>query len=197
MSNLVRGALVRRRWTFGRVVLALFGAVVVLRWTAGLLLDWSVDPQMHPLAAGEYQVRRVTEDGLLELARPERPFEVLTRLRLSGVRSFGRESDVDSTRLDPAAVDWLREAVGGRAVEVEFDRRRFDADGRWLGYVRRRSTLINAELLRSGTARRSDEPGGSAALQRRLRQAESEARRAGRGGWSGGGPQLVPPGPPD
>jgi micrococcal nuclease len=84
----------------------------------------------------------------------------------------------------PEAADFARDFVSGQEVQLQFDKRRVDRFGRVLAYVYVGDRMLNEELVRAGLARASDFPGDSQAMARRIRKAEEEARRAGRGLWS-------------
>lgn len=69
-------------------------------------------------------------------------------------------------------------------VTLEFDEKRRDADGRWLAYVYdREGAMVNLALVRRGLALVEFDRENRRHLAT-LREAEGEARAAGRGIWS-------------
>jgi micrococcal nuclease len=85
-----------------------------------------------------------------------------------------------------------RSLVKGRSVTLEFDRGRRDNHGRLLAYVwvvgpDGRRVMVNAEMLARGYARAIRVP-PNLQYARYFARLEDEARRAGRGLWSPGGP---------
>lgn len=92
----------------------------------------------------------------------------------------------------PEASGFTKLAVDGQTVRLEFDRERVDRFGRFLAYVWFRDAaspampekLLNEELVRAGLARAALQYNNSAAMERRLKQAEEAAQRAGVGIWS-------------
>lgn len=82
----------------------------------------------------------------------------------------------------PEASAFNHRLMGGRGVELVFDRERRDVYGRLLAYVYVDETLVNAELVRRGLARTLEiEP--NTAMADRLGRLEQEAAAAGRGLW--------------
>jgi micrococcal nuclease len=84
----------------------------------------------------------------------------------------------------PEATEFTKRLTAEGNVRLELDKRRIDRYGRSLAYVYVGDRLLNEELVRAGLARVSVYPGDSATIERRLRAAEAEARKAERGIWS-------------
>lgn len=75
------------------------------------------------------------------------------------------------------------ELVSGQLVTLEFDRRKEDKYGRWLGYIYVQGNMVNEEMLRRGLAVFTQYfPNDKYADK--LLLAQEEARRAKRGLWS-------------
>ena len=72
---------------------------------------------------------------------------------------------------------------GGR-VRLEYDRERVDHYGRTLAYVYVGDEMLNEELIRQGLAEAKTRYNYSYLMKERFRQAEKEAKAAGRGKWS-------------
>lgn len=89
------------------------------------------------------------------------------------------------------ASDFTRQRVEGRVVQLEFDRARHDAYGRWLAYVFIEGSLLNEELIRAGYSEAETDFPFRADRQRQFRLAEEAARAERLGIWS----ELGPPPP--
>ncbi len=88
------------------------------------------------------------------------------------------------------ATDLNERLVGGKQVRLEFDVEKKDHYGRTLAYVYVGETMINRELVASGTALAVPYP-PSLRHQKELSGAMEEARRAGRGLWADPGRWMV------
>lgn len=113
-------------------------------------------------------------------------------VRLDGRADYVRYIGVDTPEtvkpgtpvqcFGPQASDLDHRLVDGRTVRLVFDRERRDAYGRLLAYVYRGRRFVNAELVRSGSARTLPIAPNTAHARLFARLAE-RAARAGRGLW--------------
>jgi micrococcal nuclease len=81
------------------------------------------------------------------------------------------------------AADLVRRCAEGREVRLELDRERRDPNGRILAWVYADGSLVNEELIRAGFSRAEIRFNIELPIVHRLRRAEEEARREGRGVW--------------
>ncbi len=81
------------------------------------------------------------------------------------------------------ATDFNRQLVEGRRVRLEFDLDTMDQYGRLLAYVWVDDTMVNLEMVRQGYANVYTVP-PNVKYESLLREAEREAREAGRGLWA-------------
>ncbi len=201
----------RRVWTRRRLFLVLlaWAALSRLGWT--LLRDASLDPMRGALVAGDCQIVAVEDDGTLQIVQTagrlpaNAPAPATTRkspvqrVRLLGVQPavVARPPSGSSRpgQLELPVGQWLRQRTENQQARLEFDRRRFDRKGCWLAYVFVDDQLLNEELIRAGWGQCDLVTGDATARQRAFRQAESEARRAGRGIWRRNDLELVPASP--
>ncbi|MCB0162855.1 MAG: lamin tail domain-containing protein [Anaerolineae bacterium] len=77
-----------------------------------------------------------------------------------------------------------RQLVDGRQVQLEFDQDTFDQYGRTLAYIWADGVLVNLEIIARGYANAFTVP-PNVKYDADFRQAEREARDAGRGLWAG------------
>lgn len=77
-----------------------------------------------------------------------------------------------------------RQLVAGKQVQLEFDVETFDQYGRSLVYVWVNGLMVNLEIVRQGYANTFTVP-PNVRYEKEFRQAEREAREAGRGLWVG------------
>jgi len=84
----------------------------------------------------------------------------------------------------PEATRFTRDFVAGGEIRLQFDGPRKDKYDRFLAYVWVDGRMLNEELIRAGLAVAKTHYRYSAATKARFREAESEARAAGRGLWS-------------
>jgi micrococcal nuclease len=109
------------------------------------------------------------------------------RVRLLGVDApdFGHpDPDRPDEPFGREATEFLRAAVDGRDVRLDFDRERHDKYDRLLAYVTCDDRLVNAEIIRAGFAKALTRFPFSAQKKRLFVEAEREAREAQRGLWS-------------
>jgi len=107
------------------------------------------------------------------------------RVRYIGIDTPEFDDDRAAIReLARLATDANRDLVGGRIVQLEFDRERRDRYGRLLAYVSIGDTLVNEWLVRRGFAEARDYPPNTR-HQGRLDAAEREARNANLLLWDG------------
>jgi endonuclease YncB( thermonuclease family) len=160
------------------VLVAVIVALVVWRW-------WSAQPEGGEpgangveLEPGVYGVERVVDGDTLVLANQ-------CRVRLIGADT---PETVDRHRAvepwGPEATRFTKEFVAGGEVRLEFDGPRQDKYQRYLAYVWVGDRMLNEELIRAGLAAAKTGYPYSARMKARFREAEAEARAAGRGIWS-------------
>lgn len=82
-----------------------------------------------------------------------------------------------------------RQLVEGKTVRLEFDTDTFDQYGRSLAYVWVNGVMANLEMVKRGYANAYTVP-PNVRYQNEFRQAEREAREAGRGLWAGSNVML-------
>ncbi len=134
-------------------------------------------------ATGMHRVVRVVDGDTLIVA----PHDIVRLIGVDTPETVKPNHPVEP--LGPEASAFTREFVSGGSVRLSFDRERVDRFGRFLAYVWVGDKLLNEELLRAGLARWERNFNYSSEMKRRFRQAEAEAKDAGRGIWSG---QLAP-----
>jgi endonuclease YncB( thermonuclease family) len=178
----------RRRPSLAALLGLALIALVVGRWLLNSYLRSTPPESDAALVEGPCEVVRVLEGPML-LVRQKSPHAETTvtrRVRLIGIETqANRSADLSES---PSAERFLEDAIDGREVRLQFDKRRVDREHNWLAYVYAGETLLNERLLEEGLARLHEYPGDSASIAKRLRGAEAKAKAAGRGLWSG---QLV------
>jgi micrococcal nuclease len=163
----------------GFVILA---ALFVARWQGWLnqLEPQSRSSSRGGLASGVYEVERVVDgDTLLLRGRG--------RLRLQGVDCPEIEhDDQPGEALGPEATTFTLEFIrdSRHRVRIEVDGEPTDHYGRWLAFVWSGDRFLNEELVRAGLARAMLRYNYSQAKKDRLRRAQLEAQRGGRGLWA-------------
>jgi micrococcal nuclease len=142
---------------------------------------WSEPPASIPIeppVVGAFDVVRVVDGDTIIIA-PNK------RVRLIGVNapeSVKPDSPVEPW--GPEAGEFTREFLAGGTVRLEYDRERVDRFGRYLAYVWVGKRMLNEELLRAGLAHWERHFNYASEKKQRFREAQDEARRAGRGIWS-------------
>ncbi|HZL88734.1 MAG TPA: thermonuclease family protein [Pirellulaceae bacterium] len=193
----------RRRPSAGLVLLVLLAAAVAARlgwdaWQRGFVFSGQsptvrADGKNASFLAGPCTVVQVVSGDTLVVRQVQSsrssapPHVVEGPVRLLGVQ-IGQPA-APSVHGEPSAVGartFIEEFVGRGGVALQLDKRRLDADGRLLAYVLVEGQMLNVELVRQGFALRESKPGDSETISRQLRQAEDEARLAGRGIWKRG-----------
>ena len=154
--------------------------VVALVVLVVLLQRWYAQPET--LAPGIYQVDRVVDGDTLVLANQHR------------VRLIGADTP-ETVRPNhpvepwgPEATEFTRRFVAGGEVRLQFDGPQKDKYGRWLAHVWVGDRMLEEELIRAGLATAETGYSYSSAIKARFLQAQSHARAAGRGIWSGSVP---------
>ncbi|MDD4268226.1 MAG: thermonuclease family protein [Pirellulaceae bacterium] len=155
-------------------------APVLLAALAQLWLSSDCRPR-DPEALGEgfHRVARVVDGDTLLLDNG-------ARVRLIGVdtpETVKPDSAVEAFGPEAAAYTGRFVADAGGRVYLRFDRERKDRFDRFLAYVFHDERMLNEELVFHGLARARTEFSYSEAVKRRLRQAEADAKTAGRGIW--------------
>ncbi len=148
-----------------------------------------------PQDRGGVEVRRVYDGDTIEALVDGRA----ERVRYIGIDTPERDDPRQPVReMAGIATAANRRLVEGRRVRLEYDVERRDRYGRLLAYVWVGDTLVNEVLAREGyAAARSFPP--NLRHQERLRDAERQARDAGRNLWDGrlaGGALRLPPARP-
>ena len=158
--------------------------LVVLILVIALLRFWASDhrPLSPPedLEEGWHRVRRVVDGDTLLL-------ESGARVRLIGADAPETvQPDHPVEPFGPEATQFTEQRIrsAGGEVRLQMDRERKDRFGRFLAYVYVDDQMLNEELIRQGLATARTEFNYSSSMKRRFRQAEEEARLAGRGIWS-------------
>ncbi len=179
-----------RRRPHRRPLLLLF-VFAIIAWRA-----WHapiIRPDAKRLGEGIYQVQRVVDgDTLLVRRTVERRIagrmtnrQQSTRVRLMGVDTPETvKPNYPVEPWGPEASRFTRQFVSGGSVRLQLDKERLDRYGRLLAYVWVGDHLLNEALLREGLARAQLTFRYSAAMKRRFRVAEDEAKDARRGIWS-------------
>jgi micrococcal nuclease len=177
----------RRRITLWSVAACGLAAAVIARAAWNLA---TADPSGgRPLRAGACRIVKVLgPDELLVQQEQTGDAEgaaivVAWQVKLLGLKAPGPP-------WDEAACSFTERFVRRGPATLELDKRRLDDRGRFVAYLFVEGELLNAALLRAGLAQLDPYPGDSTTLARRLRQAHSEARLAGRGMWRGN-PQVA------
>lgn len=162
------------------IAIAILVVLLAARWQ-GWFPDQS-QPASGGASTGElFEVERVVDGDTLLLRRGHE------RVRLQGI-------DTPETVLEDHPVEaWGPEATAftqtfiknakGR-VRLEVDGEGVDQYDRWLRFVWHDERMLNEELVRAGLARAKLGYDYSQAKKDRLRRAQQEAQRAGRGLWS-------------
>jgi micrococcal nuclease len=171
----------RPYWREPRGIALGFVCLLLLVWRVLELNTASSAPEA--LAEGMYQVRRVVDGDTLLLVSG-------ARVRLQGIdapetvrEGFAVES------WGPQASQFTKEFIdrAGHRVRLTFGVERKDQYDRFLAFVWDGDVMLNEELVRAGLADARLGYRYSGAMKSRLARARDEARKAGRGIWSGKG----------
>ncbi len=158
-------------------------ALVVL-WRIIAANTAPVDPEA--LAEGMHEVRRVVDGDTLLLTSG-------ARVRLQGIDTpeTVREGFAVET-WGPQASQFTKDFINraNHRVRLTFSLERKDRHDRFLAFVWNGEVMLNEELVRAGLAHARLDYRYSGAMKSRLARAQDEARRAGRGMWSGSNMQI-------
>jgi micrococcal nuclease len=176
----------RRSYQSQLIAIAILVVLLVARWRGWFPDQASRLPSGGPgnsdCASGAvYQVERVVDGDTLLLRDGHQ------RVRLQGIDT--PETVMEDHPVEawgPEATTFAQEFVrdaGGR-VRLEIDGERVDQYDRALRFVWDGDRMLNEELVRAGLARAKLGYDYSQAKKDRLRRAQQEAQRAGRGIWS-------------
>jgi micrococcal nuclease len=155
---------------------------LVILFTLLRLLTSGSPPLSGPesLPEGIYHVQRVVDGDTFIL-------DGGARVRLIGADTPETVKPNHPVELyGPEATEFTKRFVedAGREVRLQMDRERKDRFDRFLAYVFVGDRMLNEELIRAGLATARTEFDYSPSMKRRFRQAEEEAKAAGRGIWS-------------
>jgi micrococcal nuclease len=174
----------RYRRSYWRELAAVAGVILAALfrlWTG----DWNEAPlrnQPQPLGLppGVYRVERVVDGDTLLI-------DGHRRVRLQGVNSPETvKPDSPIEPWGPEATAFTKDFVhaAGGSLRFEVDGETTDQHGRYLAFAFRGEHSLNEELVRAGLARATLGYDFSSRQKERLRRAQQEAKRAGRGIWS-------------
>ena len=144
--------------------------------------------EAESIPATTYAVERVVDGDTLIVQLDDPPGSELRRERLRLLGIDTPETVKEDTPVEawgPEASAFTKQFVAGGKVQLEFDKRRVDQYGRYLAYVYVDGQMLNEALVAEGLARVSFYDGDDAAMLRRFRKAESAAKEARKGIWSG------------
>jgi micrococcal nuclease len=153
-------------------------ALVVI-WRVSAIPDDPAAPEL--LDEGMHEVRRVVDGDTLLLASG-------ARVRLQGIDTPETVREGYSVEMwGPQASQFTKDFVSRAEnhVRLTFSLERKDRHDRFLAFVWNGDVMLNEELVRAGLAHARLDYRYSGTMKRRLANAQDEARRAGRGLWSG------------
>ena len=131
------------------------------------------------LSPGVHQVDRVVDGDTLVLANRH-------RVRLIGADTpEAVKPNHPVEPWGPKATEFTRRFVAGGEVRIQFDGPRKDKYDRYLAHVSVGDRMLEVELIRAGLATAETGYSYSSAMKARFLEAQSQARAAGRGIWSG------------
>jgi micrococcal nuclease len=142
----------------------------------------------EPLPEGWYDVDRVVDGDTIRVfhtpAGEDSPKSI--RVRLIGINApeVARQ-DKPAQPYAAEATEFSRNFLSGKKAYLRFGPRRLDQHNRVLAYVFVDDAMLNEEIVREGLARETHFTGDDHSVARRIQKAQLEAKRAGRGGWSG------------
>jgi micrococcal nuclease len=173
----------RKRWP--QVVtslLALLVFVVGWWWEEGFLQQPGGQQPQVPLTAGDYLVQRVVDGDTLILEQNQ------LRVRLQGIdtpETVERDRPIEPWGPEASAYTQNFLEAAQWQVRLEIDGEPVDRYGRHLAFIWHAGRLLNEELVSQGLAHAKTRFDFSEPMKARLRKAQSTARAAGRGIWSG------------
>jgi micrococcal nuclease len=168
----------RRYWHEHRGGAFWFVLLLLAIWRA---YSSSAPEAPEQLEEGIHEVRRAVDGDTLLLASG-------ARVRLQGVDTPETvKPDHPVEAWGPEASQFTKDFIekAGHRVRLTFSLERKDRYDRFLAFIWDGDAMLNEELLRAGLAYARRDYRYSDAMKRRFTQAENEARRAGRGIWSG------------
>ncbi len=145
--------------------------VLILLSTLACSLEGTSTPVPPPGGAVTFRVKEVVDGDTIVL-------EDGTKVRYIGLNTPERDRPFYEE-----ATEANRKLTDGREVRLELDTVEIDQYGRTLAYVFVGETFVNLELLRQGYANVFTVP-PNVKYEERFREAEREAREAGRGLWA-------------
>jgi micrococcal nuclease len=156
------------------------GLILLLALLRLLASDSRRSPGPDDLPEGFYRVERVVDGDTLVLVGG-------ARVRLIGAdtpETVKPNHPVEP--FGPEATEFTKRFVSDAAgeVQLQMDKERKDRFDRFLAYVFSGDRMLNEELIQAGLATARTEFNYSRSMKRRFRQAEVEAKAAGRGIWS-------------
>ena len=160
-----------------RPALLLLVALLVLV-LAHWLFPVARPPMPDALEPGSYLVERVVDGDTLVLA-------ACGKVRLIGADTPETLKPDHPVELwGPEATLFTKQFVAGGEVQLLFDGPRTDEYGRILAHVWVDEQMLGEELIRAGLATAETGYDYAPSIKARFREAEAEARAAGRGIWS-------------
>ena len=183
----------RRRLSGLWLSAAVLAAVVMARLAYDLLATSGLDshhsgPRERPLSEGPCEFVRVADSETIVVRQPSSAEngtvsrEVL--IRLLGVARPRNEISPHDRQLAASANAFAQQFLASGPPRLQLDKRQIDHDQQFLAYVFVGDRMLNEELVRAGFVRVANSSGDSQSIARRLRAAEDEARRRGRGLWA-------------
>jgi micrococcal nuclease len=168
----------RPYWRDRRALWTLLACALVIVWRATAVHQLPAEPEL--LEEGLHTVRRVVDGDTLLLASG-------ARVRLQGIDTpetvrEGFAVEAGGPEASRFTKDFIAQA--DNHVRLTFGLERKDRHDRFLAFVWDGEQMLNEELVRAGLARARLDYRYSGRMKSRLKKAQDEARRAGRGLWS-------------
>ena len=176
---------------------ATLAVLVMVRLAYDFLAARDLDPRERPLRDGPCEFVRVVDAETIVVRHPASAenggaaHEV--SIRLLGVVRPSHDNSSRARQLAESAQSFAREFLTAGTPRLQLDKRQLDDDQQFVAYVFVGVRMLNEELARAGFVRIATRPGDSQAMTRRLRAAEDEARRRGRGLWANEPSETPPP----
>jgi micrococcal nuclease len=159
-----------------------FGVIILLIIILACSFGGEVTPEPTALPPGDGP----TQPGDMETATVAKVVDGDTVELRDGrrVRYIGINTPERDQPYYQEATEANRQLVDGKDIQLEFDQETFDKYGRTLAYIWIDGVMANLEIVRRGFANTFTVP-PNVKYDEEFRQAEREAREAGRGLWAG------------